>query len=168
MLPVQGSERVDRMLSMPPDVAAAIAAHAAAIYPDECVGLLLGRLDGDQKVVQVSFPVENRWSGQVTLAEHDDPSSRRDRFYLDPRDYMKADRAAQAAGLEIIGCYHSHPDHPAIPSERDRIGAQAIGGPSFAFVIQSVQQGVATELASWLLIDAGARFIQEQLHLGEV
>ena len=152
MLPVQGSERVDRMLSMPPDVAAAIAAHAVAIYPDECVGLLLGRLDGEQKVVQVSFPVENRWSGQVTLAEHDDPSSRRDRFYLDPRDYMKADRAAQAAGLEIIGCYHSHP----------------IGGPSFAFVIQSVQQGVATELASWLLIDTGARFIQEQLHLGEV
>ncbi|MFV9504641.1 MAG: M67 family metallopeptidase [Oscillochloridaceae bacterium umkhey_bin13] len=148
-------------LTLSPEVAAAIAAHAEATYPDECVGLLLGRLDGVAKLASVAFAVENRWSGQVALAEGDDPTSRRDRFYLDPRDYMRADRAAQAQGLEIIGCYHSHPDHPAEPSERDRVGAQAIGGPSFAFAIQSVYAGKATSLASWILVDNGTRFVAE-------
>lgn len=153
------------MLTITPEAAAAIAAHAVSTYPDECVGLLLGRLDGEDKAALVAFPVENRWSGQVALAASDDPSSRRDRFYLDPRDYLRADRAAQTAGLEIVGCYHSHPDHPAEPSERDRVGAQAIGGPSFAFVIQSVYHGAAAALASWLLVDAGARFVREELKI---
>ncbi|NTU83558.1 MAG: M67 family metallopeptidase [Chloroflexales bacterium] len=151
------------MLTLTPDAAAAIAAHAEATYPDECVGLLLGRLEADDKVVLGVFRAENRWQGQVTLAEGDDPTSRRDRFYLDPRDYMRADREARSRGLELVGVYHSHPDHPAAPSERDRVGAQAIGGTSFAFVIQSVRSGSAAELASWLLVDDGARFEQEEI-----
>lgn len=152
-------------LQLKAEVAAAIATHAEATYPDECVGLLLGTLTDGHKVAHVAYPVENRWSGQVALAEGDDPTSRRDRFYLDPRDYMRADRAAQAQGLEIIGCYHSHPDHPAEPSERDRIGAQAIGGPSFAFAIQSVEAGAATVFASWLLIEDGTRFVAEPVEV---
>jgi proteasome lid subunit RPN8/RPN11 len=151
------------MITFSPESLQAIAAHAEAIYPDECVGLLIGRLEGERKLVLEVYQAENRWEGQVTLAEGDDPTSRRDRFYLDPRDYMRADRAATAKGLELIGVYHSHPDHPAIPSERDRVGSQAIGGTSFAFVIQSVRAGSAAELASWLLVDAGARFVQEEI-----
>jgi proteasome lid subunit RPN8/RPN11 len=151
------------MLQLSAECARAIAAHAEATYPDECVGLLLGRLEGDTKLALAVYQAENRWAGQVALAESDDPTSRRDRFYLDPRDYMRADRAAQAQGLEVVGIYHSHPDHPAIPSERDRVGAQAIGGTSFAFVIQSVRAGSAAELASWLLVDEGARFEQEEV-----
>ena len=144
---------------------AAIAAHAEATYPDECVGLLLGRLAGERTQALVAFPVENRWAGQVQLSASDDPSSRRDRFYLDPRDYLRADREAQAQGLDVVGCYHSHPDAPASPSERDRVGAQAIGGSRFAFVIQAVRQGRAAELTSWLLVDAGARFIEEPVSI---
>lgn len=151
------------MLTLTAQVAATIAAHAAATYPDECVGLLLGHLKGGNKLVVRAFVVENRWQGQVALSEHDDPMSRRDRFYLDPRDYLRADRAAQAAGLEIVGCYHSHPDHPPEPSERDRVGAQAIAGPSFAFVIQSVYAATARELAAWLLVEDGGRFVREEL-----
>jgi proteasome lid subunit RPN8/RPN11 len=155
------------MLILTMEATAAIAEHAEQAYPDECVGLLFGTLaGGGVKHVQTAYPVENRWSGQVQLAESDNPESRRDRFYLDPRDYLRADREARAAGLEIIGCYHSHPDHPAVPSERDRIGAQGVGGgPSFAFVIQSVVGAHATELASWLLLDAGARFEREDLRV---
>ncbi|MGQ9927045.1 MAG: M67 family metallopeptidase [Chloroflexaceae bacterium] len=150
-------------LTLSPAAAAAIAAHAEATYPDECVGLLLGRLESAARLVLEAFPVENRWSGQVRLDPNDDPTSRRDRFYLDPRDYLRADRAAMARGLEIVGCYHSHPDAPATPSERDRVGAQAVGGASFAFVIQAVRQGRAAELTSWLLVDAGARFEAEEV-----
>jgi proteasome lid subunit RPN8/RPN11 len=142
----------------------ALATHAEETYPDECVGLLLGRLDGTNKTAEMAFAVENRWAGQVTLSEADDPTSRRDRFYLDPRDYLRADREAAKMGLEIVGCYHSHPDHPAQPSERDRLGAQALaGGASFSFVIQSVRAGRATHLASWLLNEDGSRFEEEQL-----
>jgi proteasome lid subunit RPN8/RPN11 len=157
------------MLVLTRSAAAAIATHAEQTYPDECVGLLLGMLeaDGIKRVLQV-VAVENRWSGQVQLAESDNAESRRDRFYLDPRDYLRADRAASAAGLEIVGCYHSHPDHPAIPSERDRVGAQGVGGgTSFAFAIQSVVSGQATDLASWLLLDAGERFAEEAVTVVE-
>lgn len=151
------------MITFSQEVREAIAAHATSAYPDECVGLLLGRLEGRDKHVTVAFPVENRWSGQVTLSEADNPDSRRDRFYIDPRDYMRADRAAREQGLDIVGCYHSHPDHPAVPSERDRVGAQGVGGgPSFSFVIQSVHGGQTADIASWLLSEDGERFVSEE------
>lgn len=156
------------MLILTPAAAQAIAAHAEATYGDECVGLLLGSFSGDTKTVTVVFPVENRWAGQVELADTDDPQSRRDRFYLDPRDYLRADRAAREQGLDIVGCYHSHPDHPARPSERDRVGAQGVGGgPSFAFVIQRVDAGRAGEVTSWLLLDADSGFVAEELVIGD-
>jgi proteasome lid subunit RPN8/RPN11 len=152
------------MITFSQEVREAIAAHATSAYPDECVGLLLGRIEGHDKHITVAFPVENRWSGQVTLSETDNPESRRDRFYIDPRDYLRADRAAREQALDIVGCYHSHPDHPAVPSERDRVGAQGVGGgPSFSFVIQSVHAGNAAEIASWLLSEDGERFVAEEL-----
>jgi proteasome lid subunit RPN8/RPN11 len=141
-----------------------IASHAEQEYPNECVGLLLGMIDGEEKRAVAAFPVPNRWEGQVELAETDDPTSRRDRFYLDPRDYLKADRAAREQGLDIIGCYHSHPDWPATPSERDRVGAQGVGGgTSFSFMIQSVISGKADVLRSWLLIEDGSQFVEEAI-----
>jgi proteasome lid subunit RPN8/RPN11 len=154
------------MITLTSDVAREIARHAEETYPDECVGLLLGRLEGTDKIVTTVFPAENSWQGQVSLAETDDAASRRDRFYLDPRDYLRADREARAQGFDVVGCYHSHPDDAAHPSERDRIGAQgAGGGPGFAFVIQSVQQGKAAEMASWLLLHEGTQFEQEILKI---
>lgn len=150
-------------LIIPAHVRAALAAHAQAIYPDECVGLLFGTIEGDSKHAVAAHPVENRWAGQVALSEHDDATSRRDRFYLDPHDYLAADRAARAAGLDVVGCYHSHPDWPAEPSERDRVGAQALGGSSFSFVIQQVAAGTARDLRSWLLSEDGSKFTEEVL-----
>jgi proteasome lid subunit RPN8/RPN11 len=130
--------------------AAEIARHAEATYSDECVGLLLGRLaDDGNRLVVCALALENR------------ADSRHDRFYLDPRDYLWADRVARAAGLDIVGCYHSHPDQPAIPSERDREGAQGVGGGTgFTFVIQSLWAGKATELTAWLLVDT---FVRQEL-----
>lgn len=142
----------------------AIEQHAAASFPHECVGLLLGTLEAGHKHVAAIYRAQNTWTAEVglTSAEHD--HSLADRFYLDPRDYMKADRQARAQGLDIVGCYHSHPDHPAIPSERDRVGAQGVGGgTSFSFLIQSVRAGQPAELTSWLLSEDGERFISEEL-----
>lgn len=151
------------MLKLTEQVRRAIAAHAESTYPDECVGLLLGTIDGAEKLAVAALAVENRWEGQLALAENDNPHSRRDRFYLDPRDYLRADRAAREQGLDLIGCYHSHPDHVAVPSERDRIGAQGIGGSNFSFLIQAVRDGQAAELSCWLLSAGGDRFVAEEL-----
>ncbi len=155
------------MLHLTTEAQQAIAAHAVAEYPNECVGLLLGAINGESKQATIAYPVPNRWEGQVELATTDNPNSRRDRFYLDPRDYLKADRAARAQGLDIIGCYHSHPDWPAEPSERDRVGAQGVGGgTSFSFVIQSVSASTASSLRSWILEADGSRFLEEALKPG--
>jgi proteasome lid subunit RPN8/RPN11 len=142
----------------------AIARQAEESYPHECVGLLIGRLEGGRKMVEEIFPAQNTWSASVGLTATEHEHSLRDRFYLDPRDYLKADRAARAGGRDVVGCYHSHPDHPALPSERDRIGAQGVGaGSIFSFLIQSVRGGTAAELTAWLLADDGARFVAEEL-----
>jgi proteasome lid subunit RPN8/RPN11 len=146
-----------------PVVREQIAAHAEATYPNECVGLLFGIYEGDAKQAVKAYPVENRWAGQVELGEGDDPASQRDRFYLDPRDYLAADRAARNEGLDLVGCYHSHPDWPAAPSERDRVGAQALGGSSFSFLIQQVVAGTARDLRSWLLSEQGDFFSEEEI-----
>jgi proteasome lid subunit RPN8/RPN11 len=152
------------MITLSEQARQAIARHAEASYPYECVGLLIGRLEGEHKIVEDVLPAENRWTTDVGLTDAEHEHSLRDRFTLDPRDYLRADRAARARGLDIVGCYHSHPDHPAEPSERDRVGAQGVGaGTSFSFLIQSVYEAKATDLQSWLLIDDGARFIAETL-----
>jgi proteasome lid subunit RPN8/RPN11 len=152
------------MITLSENARLAIARHAEESYPHECVGLLIGRLEGERKDVEDVFLAQNTWSADVSLTDAEHEHSLRDRFYLDPRDYLRADRAARARGLDIVGCYHSHPDHPAIPSERDRVGAQGIGGGSgFSFMIQSVRAGLAAELTAWLLADGGERFIAEEL-----
>lgn len=152
------------MIILTGDMYHAIARHAEETYPNECVGLLLGRIDGMRTEVAEVFPAPNRWTAEVGLTPTDADHSQRDRFYLDPRDYLRADRTASARGLDVVGCYHSHPDHPAIPSPRDLTGAQAIGsGSRFVFLIQSVHSGRAAELTAWLLVDDGARFVAEEM-----
>jgi proteasome lid subunit RPN8/RPN11 len=152
------------MITLSEPARQAIERHAEETYPHECVGLLIGRLDDKHKLVEEIFAAQNTWNADVGLTDAEHEHSLRDRFYLDPRDYLRADRAARVSGLDVVGCYHSHPDHPARPSERDRVGAQGIGGgTSFSFLIQSVRAGRAAELTAWLLAEGGEQFIAEEL-----
>lgn len=152
------------MITLTAEATKAIELHAREEYDNECVGLLIGTIDGDHKKVVDIYKASNTWQGQVSLGENDNADSRQDRFYLDPREYLRAERAAREQGLDIVGCYHSHPDHPAIPSGRDLVGAQGVGGgPGFSFIIQSVVQGGAGEVRSWLLMGEGSRFEPEEL-----
>ena len=101
------------MISIIPSALAAIEAHAASAYPEECCGILLAEVPaapGGESAVRIveAIPAQN-------LA----PSNRRTRFTLDPRAYIHADRLAREKGLAVVGCYHSHPDHPALPSATD-------------------------------------------------
>jgi proteasome lid subunit RPN8/RPN11 len=81
------------------------------------------------------------------------------RFLIDPRDYAAVDREARAEGLEILGFYHSHPNHPAEPSKYDHDMAM----PDQSYVIVSIQEGRAADFRSWFVPDFGAPFEEEEV-----
>jgi proteasome lid subunit RPN8/RPN11 len=119
-------------LRLGPGVRAAIEQHGREAYPHECCGALLG--EGD--VVHGVHPLPN-----VTT------EGPRRRFRVDDKDYLAAERKASAAGLSLLGFYHSHPDHPAEPSQYDLDHAF----PTFVYPILSVQQGEPAALRAWRL-----------------
>ncbi len=132
-----------------------IRAHGAETYPHECCGALLGRdpeaTDPDAvREVLGLFPLVNR---------RDD--SPRNRFSVTGQDVLEADKAAQAQGLEVIGWYHSHPDHPARPSEYDRDHAW----PWYSYVIVSVHNGSPQDMTSWRLNDDRQAFSPEGIEI---
>jgi proteasome lid subunit RPN8/RPN11 len=110
--------------------------HAEADYPRECCGLILGVGD---RVVAIE-PMVNVWVGEVG-------HSVRDRYAIDPAQMLRVMKSCRERGLDIIGIYHSHPDHPAEPSECDR--AQA--WPQYRYVILSVALGKVVDLGVWVL-----------------
>lgn len=125
-------------------VAGAIRQHGRQTYPHECCGALVGR---DGRIVE-AFPLPN------TTEE-----GPRRRFLVRPADYREAERRAASVGAELLGFYHSHPDHPARPSAYDLAHAW----PSFIYVILSVHQGEPAELTSWRLRDDRSAFDEERI-----
>jgi proteasome lid subunit RPN8/RPN11 len=143
-----------------------IRAHGAETYPHECCGALLGRdseaLDSGAyespagewpkpaREVLALFPLVNR---------RDD--SPRNRFSVTAEDVLEADKAAQAQKLEVVGWYHSHPDHPARPSQYDRDHAW----PWYSYIIVSVQNGAPQDMTSWRLNDDRQEFSPEGIEI---
>jgi proteasome lid subunit RPN8/RPN11 len=135
-------------LTLTGDVVAAIRAHGRSTYPHECCGALIGR-DG---AVQEAFALPNTT----------DEGPRR-RFLVRPDDYRLAETRASAAGGELLGFYHSHPDHPAEPSPYDLDHAW----PFFSYVILSVKNAEPAEMRSWRLRDDRSQFDEESLVVAE-
>ncbi|HEX6288437.1 MAG TPA: M67 family metallopeptidase [Herpetosiphonaceae bacterium] len=145
-----------------------IHAQGRASYPDECCGLLIGRCEAERRVALQVWPVPNEWTAEVPLTESEGEHSLRDRFYIPPRAYLQAQRAAARHDLDVIGCYHTHPDDRAWPSERDRVGAAGVGGgPDFSFMIVSILQGTPADVASALLSADGQQWLPEELLIEE-
>ena len=140
------------MLRLAKNLEQEIRDHGAKDYPNECCGAMLGT-DGDTgREVRALFPLINR---------RDD--SPRNRFSITPEDFRAAERAAVERGLDLLGWYHSHPDHPARPSEFDRDHAW----PWYSYVIVSVDGGVPKDLTSWQLEDDRSKFQPEEVLLDE-
>lgn len=129
-------------LTLHPAADAAIRAHGRETYPHECCGALIGR---DNQVVSA-----------YALPNTTEEGPRR-RFLVRPDDYRQAEQQAAAQGLELLGFYHSHPDHPARPSQYDLDHAW----PFFAYVIVAVAQGQDGDLTSWRLSDDRGQFEPE-------
>ena len=129
--------------------------HAESTYPEECCGLLLGNLRGDVKTLVEVLATQNSWGDdevddfQAIESSAPGKSSKRNRFSIAPKVMLQAQKDARDRNLDIIGIFHSHPDHPAVPSEFDR----AIAWQQYSYIIVSVQQGKACDLKSWSLND---------------
>ena len=134
-----------------------ISRHAAAAYPHECCGLLIGRLedDGQTRVVIETYAVENAWA-EADALDH--------RMQITPADYLRAEREFGKLGLGVVGNYHSHPDHPAEPSQFDL--AHLAPWPTMSYIVVSVRNGQAADLRSWQLAADGSRFIEEEILKG--
>jgi proteasome lid subunit RPN8/RPN11 len=131
------------------DLAEGIRRHGAETFPFECCGALLGR-DSEAREVLGLFPLVNR---------RDD--SPRNRFAVTAEDVRDAEKAARERGLDVIGWYHSHPDHPARPSEFDREHAW----PWYSYVIVSVMGGAPAEMTSWRLNDDRLAYSPESIEI---
>ncbi len=138
----------ERRLTITADVDQAIRGHGRETYPHECCGALLGR--------------GAHVTGIVALPNTTEEGPRR-RFLVRPSDYREAERQASELGGELLGFYHSHPDHPARPSQYDLDHAW----PTFAYVIVAVAAGTAGEMTVWYLKDDRSNFEEGSLHHGE-
>lgn len=114
-------------------------------YPDEVCGLLIGRFDGIVTRVDAVLEAANRASISAR------------RYILDPDDFLAAEWRARETGLEVVGVWHSHPDHPPRPSATDLEHAW----PGYSYVIVAVTKDGLPEIRSWRLHDD--RFIEERL-----
>jgi proteasome lid subunit RPN8/RPN11 len=111
--------------------------HGEETYPNECCGVLLGTFDGDIRSVRRIVPCQN--------ASLDSPRSR---YRIDPIELVRAQRGAREQGLEIVGFYHSHPDHPAQWSTTDLEEAHWI---SCSYLITAIENGCAAQSNSFVL-----------------
>lgn len=144
----------------------AMTAQAAQTYPEECCGLLLGTWDVkcDRRQVYEVKLLANQWTVEsnpfAATPSLDAPQSKQNRFWVDPRDLMTAQRQGRDQGWIILGVYHSHPNHPAVPSERDR----QLAWPEYSYPIVSVTNGQVSDIQSWRLDGAGD-FQPEVIHV---
>jgi proteasome lid subunit RPN8/RPN11 len=143
-------------LVLTPDQVRQIEEEGAQTYPNECCGIMMGHDMSDgactRRIVERLEPMQNVW----------DATEQKRRFAIDPLALMKAEKSAAATGQVVIGFYHSHPDHPARPSETDR----QFGWPFYSYVIVSIAQGKPADMTSWLLDEQTESFVKQDIEQG--
>jgi proteasome lid subunit RPN8/RPN11 len=142
------------MLKLTQSVYDALRAHGQETYPHECCGVLLGQMDGDTRTVTSSARAGNTRT-----------DSAHNRYNIDPKDLIRIQREGRNRGEDIVGFYHSHPDHPAQWSKTDFAEAHWFG---CSYVITSVEKGKATITNSFELAgteEADKKFLNEKIQL---
>lgn len=128
-----------------------IAAHGERDYPYECCGLLLGNFaeSGGTKTCAEIFPISNAR----------EETAKRNRFLIRPEELLRGERYAAAQHLDVVGFYHSHPDHPAVPSAYDLDHAW----PVYSYIVVAVKAGRAEDLLSWEMQPDRSGFNEEEI-----
>ncbi len=119
-------------------------------YPYEICGFLIGKID---------FENDTREVLEVIQVENQNKERANDRFEISPKDFLKVEDYATKKGLDIVGIYHTHPDHPNRPSQTDLTFAQ----PDMSYIILSVRKGKAEDWKSWVL--DGNKFVEEKVNV---
>jgi len=122
--------------------------HLCRVYPEEGCGVLLGRERDGVREVERTVELDNQRE-----------ASRHNRYVISPEQFLRAEKEARAAGLDVLGFYHSHPDHPARPSAFDLEHAW----PWYSYVIVSVERGRVADMRSWRLRDERSAFEPEPM-----
>lgn len=147
-------------LKMSAEIAERIREHGAQGYPNECCGALLGR-DADASAAKtadgVTLPAREILALFPLINRRDD--SPQNRFSVTAEDVRDSEKAAREKGLDVVGWYHSHPDHPARPSQYDREHAW----PWYSYIIVSVAKGKPQEMTSWRLSDDRSDYAREEI-----
>jgi proteasome lid subunit RPN8/RPN11 len=135
------------LIEIPVGVVRDIGEHAKATYPEECCGFLLGSEGEPRRVIESQ------------RAKNAAPEQRTRRYVIDPLELLRADDAARARGLDLIGIYHSHPDHPAEPSEFDR--SRAVGW--YTYLILGIEDRKPRAMTAWRFDESTQRFLPEKI-----
>jgi len=138
------------MVRIPPEVIEEITQHGRRAYPAECCGILVGK-NGKEKRVIEAYATKNLREGE-----------RQERYEIDPLEFFRVDKEAREAGLaglEVIGFYHSHPDHPPYPSSVDL----QMAWPGYMYLILSMVSGNVKSFKVWVLNEGKAQFREEPL-----
>ena len=138
------------MLHIAEELMVQIRAHGARQYPEEGAGLILGKHEDGSRTAERLIELKN--SSQ--------PDSRHNRYLIEAKDVLAGEYQAEKFGLDVIGVFHSHPDHPAQPSDFDLEWAL----PNFSYIITSISAGKAVSSRSWCLSDDG-NFVEEGLRI---
>lgn len=138
-------------IELPEQVLRQIHIQAETAYPEEGAGLLLGNVEGERRRVAAILP----------LANSREEGARHNRYLLTAQDYLQGEEEAARQGYDLLGVYHSHPDHPNQPSEFDREWAM----PWFIYLITSVHAGQAVESRAWRLLDDRSAFAEEPIFI---
>ena len=128
--------------------------HGEETYPHECCGVMLGHIAGDERHVR-----------SVVRCGNTRDDSPHNRYHIDPRELVRIQREARERGLDIVGFYHSHPDHPPRWSETDLAEAHWVG---CSYVITSVERGRAVLTNSFALAgddEDSKRFLDEEVRV---
>jgi proteasome lid subunit RPN8/RPN11 len=126
--------------------------EGAAAYPNECCGILFGRDIDGKRIVSRLLPVANDF----------ETGEQYHRFSISPKQLMDAENNASAAGELVLGFYHSHPDHPARPSEYDRQHAW----PFYSYIIVAIEKRTPAAMTAWLLNETTEQFEEQQIETG--
>lgn len=141
------------MITLLPEHLDAIRRHGEADYPHECCGFLIGSIGDDgRKITHEIYPISNAR----------EETARRNRFLIAPEEFLRGEKYARGITRDVIGIYHSHPDHPAQPSQFDLDHAW----PVYSYIIVSVHKGHAADLLSWELAPDRVKFNHEEILKG--
>ncbi|MFP3854062.1 MAG: Mov34/MPN/PAD-1 family protein [Anaerolineales bacterium] len=141
-------------LILAPGLTRAIERHGVENYPEEAAGLLLGNPRGEDRYASRLLALDNKFQAE----------QRNRRYLIEPKDMIEAEKKAEELELDILGVFHSHPDHPARPSEYDRSQAW----PWFVYLITSIRAGEVADHRAWQLKEDRSGFIEIPLQLEQV